>query len=80
VFQSAVTWVAIIGGFLAFIAIIIGGFKYIMARGDPKAVSSAQSTITWAVVGLGIIIVAWLVLVAIQQLTGAQVTIFNVPF
>ncbi|MEX0622070.1 MAG: pilin [Candidatus Woykebacteria bacterium] len=80
VFRSVITWVAVIGGFLAFIAIIIGGFKYIVARGDPKAVSSAQNTITWAVIGLVLIIVAWLVLVAISQFTEQNVRVFDIPF
>ena len=80
VFGNAITWVAIIGGFLAFIAVIIGGFKYIVARGDPKAVAGAQSTLTWAFIGLGLIIVAWLILVLIEGLTGVSVTNFTIPF
>lgn len=82
VFQSVITWIAIIGGFLAFIALIIGGFKYIVARGDPKAISGAQSTITWAIVGLALIIIAWLILVFIDEFTGVSVTEFIIksPF
>lgn len=82
VFQSVITWIAIIGGFLAFIALIIGGFKYIVARGDPKAISGAQSTITWAIIGLALIIIAWLILVFIDEFTGVSVTEFIIksPF
>lgn len=82
VFQSVITWIAIIGGFLAFIALIIGGFKYIAARGDPKAISGAQSTITWALIGLALIIIAWLILVFIKDFTGVNVTEFIIksPF
>ena len=76
-FKSAITSVAIIGGFLAFIAIIIGGFKYITARGDPKAVAGAQATLTWAIIGLVLIIGAWLVLLFIANFTGQPVTQFN---
>jgi len=77
VFKSLITNVAIIGGFLAFIAFIIGGFKYITARGDPKAVAGAQATLTWAIIGLVLIIVAWLVLVFIQNFTDVGITQFN---
>ena len=80
VFGSIISIVAIIGGFLAFIAIIIGGFKYITARGDPKAVAGAQSTLTWAFIGLALIIMAWLILVFINELTGIPVTTFTIPF
>ena len=78
VFSSAITWVAIIGGFLAFIALIAGGFRYIVARGDPKAVAAAQSTITWAIIGLAFIIIAWLILVFISDFTEVDVTIFKI--
>jgi len=72
-----VSVVALIGGFLSFIALIVGGFRYITARGDPKAIAAAQSSITWAIAGLGLIIVAWLILLFIEKFTGVQVTIFK---
>ncbi len=78
IFETLITSVAIIGGFLAFLAIIFGGFKYITARGDPKAVSSAQSTLTWAFIGLAFIIIAWLILLFIDNFTNVPVTIFDI--
>lgn len=82
VFENAIRWLAILGGFLAFLALIIGGFKYMTARGDPKAISGAQNTITWAIIGLIFIIVAWLILVFIENFTGQPVTQFLIqsPF
>lgn len=68
--------VATIGGFLAFAALIYGGFRYIVAQGDPKQISAARSTITWALLGLSLIIVAWLFLLFFEQFTGIQVTRF----
>jgi len=79
VFGNLITVVAIIGGFLAFFALIVGGFRYITAQGDPKAIASARSTITWAIVGLALIIIAWLILVFIQEFTGIRVTRFTIP-
>ncbi len=78
VFSSIISIVAIIGGFLAFIAIIIGGFKYITARGDPKSVAIAQGTLIWALIGLALIIIAWLILVFIEDFTGVPVTQFKI--
>ena len=82
VFENVIQWVAIIGGFLAFIALIIGGFKYMTARGDPKAISGAQNTITWAIIGLALIIIAYLLLRFISDFTDINVTEFNItnPF
>jgi hypothetical protein len=37
---------------IAVLIIVIAGLRYIIARGDPKAVAQARNTITYAVVGL----------------------------
>lgn len=59
--------------------IIIAGIRLISAGSDPKAVASAWSMLTWAVIGLILLAGVWLVLVVIQNLTGAQVTQFGFP-
>jgi len=47
-------------GVVAVIMIIISGFKYITAHGDSNAITSAKSTLTYAVVGLVIAVTAQL--------------------
>ena len=76
VFESVLNNVAVAGVFMAFVALLYGGFRYIVAQGDPKQISGARSTITWAILGLSLIIVAWLVLFFIAQFTGWDVTNF----
>jgi len=76
IFGRAISIVATAGGFLSFIALIAGGFRYITARGDPKAIAGAQGMITWAIVGLAMIIIAWLILKFIFDFTGVDVTRF----
>lgn len=76
VFGNVVSVVTIAGGFASFIAVIIGGFKYIIAQGDPKAIAAARGTITWAIFGLAFIIFSWLILLFIEQFTGINVTKF----
>lgn len=80
VFANIVSVLAIAGGFISFIVVIVGGFKFITAQGDPKAFSSARNTVTWGVLGLAFIIFAWLILIFIQQFTGVPVTIFKIGF
>jgi hypothetical protein len=53
-------------GVLAVIFIIIGGIRYILARGDPKATDSARGSITAAIIGLVIALLA----VAIVTIVG----------
>jgi len=78
VFGNILSVVATLGGFASFVMVIIGGFKYITAQGDPKAIAAARQTITWAIAGLVFIILAWLILLFIEMFTGVPVTIFKI--
>ena len=61
VFGNVAGVVLTLAGFSVVIMLIVGGFRYISARGDPKALQSARGTITWAIVGLVFIILAFLI-------------------
>lgn len=78
VFSSVVK--ALIGfiGITLFILLIVGGIKYITSGGDPKATESAQKTITYAIGGLVLILISYLILVMITQITGVNVTEFKI--
>ncbi len=52
VVAAAVNILSWVVGVAAVVMIIIGGFKYITAGGDSNSISSAKSTITYAVIGL----------------------------
>ncbi len=64
---------------MAFLAMmIIGAYKFITSGGDPKATAGARSTFTYAIIGIILVISAWLVLLLIGQITGTDVTNVNV--
>lgn len=67
---------------LAFIAMLVfliwAGFKYLTSGGEPKAVSAAHQTVTWALLGIFFMAIAWLLLRLIHEFTGINVTIFNI--
>ena len=63
--------------FAAVVMVIWAGVRLIGAGADPKAYAAAWSTFTYAIIGLILMAVVWLVLVAIQNFTGAQVTNFG---
>lgn len=46
----------------AFISIILAGFKFITGQGDPKEVSAAQSHLTWSIIGLVVVLVAFAII------------------
>lgn len=47
-----------IGGVLALIGLIVGGYKYITSAGNPEAAGQAKLTIVYSIVGLIVILVA----------------------
>lgn len=66
------------GGIILFVLLLIGGLKYITAGGDPKGIEGAKKTITFAVLGIILLALAFLILQLIQNLTGAPVTEFKI--
>lgn len=65
-------------GIALFILLIVGGFKFIASGGDPKAVEGARNTLTFAIAGLIVILISYLILVLIKTITGVDVTNFSV--
>lgn len=78
VFENILHIAVRLGGLFAFMMIILGGFKYLTAGGDPKKAESAQKTLTAAVFGLVLMILAWFILLFIQEFTGVKVTEFKI--
>ena len=68
-----------IGGIAVFIMILIGGFKYLTSGGDPKKSEEAKKVLTYAVMGLGLMIGSWLILNFVKVFTGIDVTQFIFP-
>lgn len=67
-----------LAGIILFVMLVIGGFRYIMSGGNPEAAAGARRTLTYAVVGLIVVAGAYLVLVIIEEITGAKVTEFSI--
>lgn len=67
-------------GMLAFIMILVGGFKILTSSGDPKGMAGGRQTINLAVGGLALAIISWLILLLIENVTGSPVTQFNFGF
>jgi len=65
-------------GVALFVMLLVGGFKYLTAGEDPKAVEEARKTLTYAIGGLVLIAAAFLILVFIKNFTGVDVTQFKI--
>jgi len=67
-----------LAGIALFIMLVVGGFKYITAGGDPKGIESAKKTLTYAIGGMVLIAAGFLILQFIKQFTGVDVTQFRI--
>lgn len=77
-FSNAIEDLATIGasfaGTVAIIYVIYGGLQYMSAAGDTGQMENAKKTITWAFIGLGVVISAWAIVKYF-----ANITITNAP-
>lgn len=77
-FRNLVNAIIALTGVALFIMLIVGGFHFLFSGGDTKQIETAQKTITYAVIGLIVIVCAYLILTAIYVFTGVDVRIFRV--
>ena len=59
IIRAVVQFILIIAFVIAFIMLLVGGIRWILAGGDEKAVAGARGTITAALIGLVIVLVAF---------------------
>ena len=60
-------------GLLTFLYLILGGFKYLTAGGDEKAVTSAKDMLTNAIIGLIIIFASWWIMHIVEIIFGITI-------
>lgn len=69
---------------LAFIALTIvlfyAGVRYLTSGGDAKSLGAAHQAMTWAILGILFLVLAWLILRLIEAFTGVPVSIFCIGF
>jgi hypothetical protein len=66
-----------LAGIAVFVMLILGGFKLLTAGGNPEQVKKATGTITWAVVGLIILLAIWFIFMFIEEFTGVEISVFK---
>jgi len=77
-FGKVVSYALGLAAIVLFVLLIMSGFKFITSGGDPKALEGAKKTLTYAIIGLIVILVSYLILVLIQTITGVNVTNFQI--
>jgi len=78
-FTNVVGAIVALAGVALFVMFVIAGFSFLFSAGDPKKLEQARGTLTNAIVGLVIIVVAYLILRLIGVFTGVtSITTFTV--
>ena len=68
---SAISIALYFAGTIALLFLIIGGFQYIMARGNEEATEKAKKTISGAVLGIVIIVMSFAIVTIVNNLLVA---------
>jgi hypothetical protein len=69
-----------LAGIAVFVMLIVGGFQFLTAGGDPKKTQAASSTLTYAIFGLIAVIISWFAFLFIEKFTGVKITQFDIPY
>lgn len=66
-------------GFVALLVLLIwAGFRYLTSGGEPKIIQETHQTVTWALLGIIFLALAWLILQLIGVFTELPVTFFDI--
>ena len=87
VVRGVVQFILVVAFIAAFVFLLIGGIRWIIAGGDEKAVAGARGTITAALIGLVIVLVAYAIIRLVEIFFNVNIvtqgviipTITNVP-
>ncbi|OGV97155.1 hypothetical protein A2W24_00415 [Microgenomates group bacterium RBG_16_45_19] len=79
-FQNLLKIVIPVIGLALFLMLIWGGIKILTSGGDPKGTEAGKQTLTLAVGGLVLAILAWFILVFVSDFTGLDSLLrFDLP-
>jgi len=72
-----ISWfVALLVGFvglMSVIAIVVSGYQMVFGGGNPETIQSAKSRMTWAIIGIFVVVLAYtIVRVLLKVITGTQ--------
>lgn len=76
VFAKIVEALVPLGGIILLVMLFVGGFMFITAGGDPKKAGSAKNTLTFAIGGIVVVALSFLILRVIASFSGINRVLF----
>jgi len=78
-FANVISIIVALAGVALFVMFIVAGFSFMFSGGDPKKLEQAKGTLTNAIVGLVVIVAAYLILRLVGVISGyTDITKFSV--
>jgi hypothetical protein len=71
IFNNIISAALIFVGIVALFFIIFAGFSFVTSGGDPKKVQGARQTMTFAIIGLIIVLLSFAIILLIGYLTNS---------
>ena len=69
-FEQVISFIVPLAFVALFVVLVWAGIKFLTSGGDPKALEAARNTVTWALLGILFLAIAWLVLQLVAAFTG----------
>ena len=70
--KAVAQWILVFGIILGVVFVIIGGISVLTSRGDQNRLATGKKTITWAMVGVIVLILAFSIVNIIARFFGVQ--------
>jgi amino acid transporter len=71
IFRDSLSLAIPLAGIILFMVLLFGGFRYITSGSDPGKVESARKTITYAIFGIILFALSYLIIAFITAFTGS---------
>jgi len=66
IFNDLVSWLLSVAGAIALLMLVIGGINYMISGGNPSNQEKARKIISYAVIGLGLILISYALVTIIE--------------
>lgn len=76
--RNVVVMLMIASALATLLMLVLGGIRFTLSGGDPKKVGQAKGTLTYAIVGIVIVFLAFVIMQLISHITGNK-DIINGP-
>ena len=80
VVQNVIKLLAPAAAIAFLVMLLVGAYKFMTSGGDPKGAASARSTLTYALIGVVLLAVSWLILQIVNGLVSGNILHFNLGF